>query len=136
FRLFTRRLFKFRRKKSLNRVQLFNQSQNFNKNNNHIIIEQISNITIEQILNRQWIQAFENKKSEKKISLIKLNSEESSCSTLSITDENYSYSIDSIHVFCQSNKQLNNRIQKTSQTRISNHLTTIYGLNQTIEPLK
>ncbi|CAF4057763.1 unnamed protein product [Rotaria sp. Silwood2] len=136
FRLFTRRLFKFRRKKSLNRVQLFNQSQNFNQNNNHIIIEQISNITIEQILNRQWIQAFENKKSEKKISLIKLNSEESSCSTLSITDENYSYSIDSIHVFCQSNKQLNNRIQKTSQTRISNHLTTIYGLNQTIEPLK
>ncbi|CAF2743447.1 unnamed protein product [Rotaria sp. Silwood2] len=136
FRLFTRRLFKFRRKKSLNRVQLFNQSQNFNQNNNHIIIEQISNITIEQILNRQWIQAFENKKSEKKISLIKLNSEESSCSSLSITDENYSYSIDSIHVFCQSNKQLNNQIQKTSQTRISNHLTTIYGLNQTIEPLK
>ncbi|CAF1073906.1 unnamed protein product [Rotaria sordida] len=136
FRLFTRRLFKFRRKRSLNYVKIFNQSQNLNQNNNHMIIEQVSKITIEQILNRQWAQAFENKKFEKKILLLKLNTEKSTCSSLSIADENYSYSIDSIHTFCQSNKQLNNQIQQTSETQISNHLTTIYGLNQTIEPLK
>ncbi|CAF3531455.1 unnamed protein product [Rotaria sp. Silwood1] len=110
FRLFTRRLFKFRRKKSLNRIKLCKQLQNFYQNNNHVTIEQVSKITIEQILNRQWMQAFENKKSEKNISLIIPNIEESTCSSLSIIDEN--------------------------KKRISNHLITIYGLNPTIEDLK
>jgi len=63
-----RRLFKFRRKKSLN------QSKNFN--NNHITIQQTPpKNSIEQILNHQWIQIFDQRKSH----------------------ENYSYSIDSIN---------------------------------------
>jgi hypothetical protein len=51
-RLFPRRLFKFRRKKTLNRIK-----QNFN--NNHHIIQANPKMTIEQLLNRQWIQTLQ-----------------------------------------------------------------------------
>ncbi len=76
FRLFSRLLFKFRRKKSLNQM-------NFNNNYNHTVNQESSKITIEQILNRQWMQAFEHRKSERRISLFKTNIEESSCRSYS-----------------------------------------------------
>jgi hypothetical protein len=50
-----RRLFKFRRK--------INQSNQFN--NNHINLQDIPRISIQQILNRQWIQTFKQEKSNK-----------------------------------------------------------------------
>ena len=54
-RLSTRRLFKFRRKKSFNPIK-----QNFNNNNYHNIIQDNPpKINIEQILNHQWIQTLD-----------------------------------------------------------------------------
>jgi hypothetical protein len=74
FRLFPRRLFKFRRKKSL---KFLNQSQNFNSNNHHLIIDEAPKTTIEQILNRQWMQTL---KSEKITLSMNRSNENSSCS--------------------------------------------------------
>ena len=118
FRLFSRRLFKFRRKKSFNQM-------NFNNNHN----QESSKITIQQILNRQWIQAFEHRKSERRISLIKTNTEQSSCCSLSLSNENDSYPTDGVDLFHQSYKH-------NSRTRILNHFSTIYRLNPIIRPLK
>jgi hypothetical protein len=90
FRLFSRRLFKFRRKKSFNQM-------NFNNNYNHTVNQESSKITIEQILNRQWMQAFEHRKSETRISLFKTNTEESSCCSYS-SKTKYLFLID--RLFC------------------------------------
>ena len=66
------RLFKFRRKKSLkNRIKLFNSSYNSNNNYYEQINKEIPKITLEQILNRQWMQTFEHMKCQNIISLSK-----------------------------------------------------------------
>ena len=118
FRLFTRHLFKFRRKKSLNPIKFFNQSDNFN--NNHLTIPETPKITIEQVLNRQWMQTFKFRKSEGRILFRNNHIEESSCSSSGVSDENY----------------LSSNSQQTSRKRITNHSNTIYGSNVMIRLLK
>ncbi len=108
--IITRRLFKFRRKKSSHHIKVFNQLNHLN--NNHLTIQETSKTSIQQILNRQWIQTFKQTKSERKI-----NHEES------IFADNHSYSIDSVN-------PSNNQVQQAYRLR------NMYGLNQMIRSLK
>ncbi|CAF3710337.1 unnamed protein product [Rotaria socialis] len=131
-----RHLFKFRRKKCLNRIKAFNHLCHDNHNNNYMSMNELPKITIEQMLSHRWIQTFENKKTERTISLLEHNIEKTICCSFTKRDEKYPYAVDSVCLIPPPTKQLNNRIQRTCKTRIANHSSTIFGMNQAIIPSK
>ncbi|CAF2033696.1 unnamed protein product [Rotaria magnacalcarata] len=135
-RFFKKHLFKFRRKKCSNRIKTFNHLCHYNHNNNYMSMNELPKITIEQMLSHRWIQTFDNKKNERTISLLEHNIENTIYCSFTKGDEKYPYAIDSACLIRPPTKQLNNRIQQTCKTRISNHSRTIFGMNQTIIPLK
>ncbi|CAF5034508.1 unnamed protein product [Rotaria magnacalcarata] len=135
-RFFKKHLFKFRRKKCSNRIKTFNHLCHYNHNNNYMSMNELPKITIEQMLSHRWIQTFDNKKTERTISLLEHNIENTIYCSFTKGDEKYPYAIDSACLIRPPTKQLNNRIQQTCKTRISNHSRTIFGMNQTIIPLK